>query len=107
MNRMNRIYTKSLKVDLTKFNGKQFKILCELIRSAMKQEHGYKLTKDFTDKRLKSWPVVIRFKDDLHRKSFICNLTGIAREEVVRKLNLKKLKPKSSNPKTFKFLKAA
>ena len=51
---MNKDYTKSLRVDLTKFNGKKFKIICELFRSAMKQEHGYSLTKGFTDERLKS-----------------------------------------------------
>ena len=100
---MNKDYTKSLRADLTKFNGKEFKIICELFRSAMKQEHGYRLT----DERLKKWPVVIRFKDELHRESFICNLIGIAKEEVVSKLTLKMLHPTGSNPKTFRFLKAA
>ena len=107
VNRMNRDYTKSLRADLTKFNGKEFKIICELFRSTMKQEHGYGLTKGFTDERLKKWPVVIRFKDELHRESFICNLIGIAKEEVVSKLTLKMLHPTGSNPKTFRFLKAA
>jgi hypothetical protein len=104
---VNRSYSKSLELDLTGFSGKQFKMLCEILRSAMKQEHGYKFTKGFTDERLKKWPVVIRFKDESHRESFICNLIGIAKEEVVSKLTLKMLHPIGSNPKTFRFLKAA
>ncbi len=68
---MKKIYSKSLRLDLTKFHGKPFKVLCDAVRSGVKQEHGFAAQKGLTDNRLASWPIIIRFTANQNRERFI------------------------------------
>lgn len=96
-------YEKSLKLNVTKFCGKKFKILCDTIRSGVKQEHGFRATKGITDKRLEVWPIVIRFSADTNRERFIKSLRSLLSSNTLAKMDCKKLKPTSRSPKATRF----
>jgi predicted regulator of amino acid metabolism with ACT domain len=95
--------TKSLRLNLTSFHGKKFKIISDTIRSGIKQEHGFMATKGITDKRLKTWPIIIRFTTGTNRRSFITSMKSILSSNTLREINAKKLKPTCKSPRTTRF----
>jgi len=94
---------KSIKIDLTSFSGKKFKILCEIVRSGVKQEHGYRATKGLTDERLLSWPIIIRFDSNKNRENYLMGIKGIVNSTIIKKMGCNKLKPIGKAPKAIKF----
>lgn len=98
-------YEKSLSLDLRNFIGKTQKILCDAIRSGVKQQHGYRSTKGLTDCRFKKWPIVIRFKSKQNREEFLYCLEELLSSRSLSKMNIKMLNPKSSNAKATRFIK--
>jgi len=95
---MKRKFNKSLTLDLTNFECKKFKVLCDTVRSAIKQEHGYNSTDGLTDVRFAAWPVAIRFMTKSNRADFIHSLENLLSENTLEKLSL--TKKKTSGKKT-------
>ncbi len=97
-------FNKSLSFDLREFKGKKFKVLCDTVRSAVKQEHGYNSTKGLTDRRFSKWPIVIRFGSQANRVSFISSLDEILSSGTLSQMKFKMLKPRSGSVKATRFL---
>jgi hypothetical protein len=104
---MKKILKKSLELNLTEFSGKTFKILCEIIRSGIKQEHGYKATKGLTDIRFGKWPIVIRFLNNSNRTDFIDSLEDLLSTETLLKISPTKLKPIRKTTRSVRFLRCS
>ncbi|WP_148217644.1 hypothetical protein [Allochromatium vinosum] len=86
-------YKCSLQLDLRGSDGKQFKILADAVRSAIKNEHGYRATAGLQDSRLKVWPIVVRFRRRKNRASFESNLSAIIAPKVFQSMNIQHLRP--------------
>jgi hypothetical protein len=99
-------YEKSLKLNVTRFRGKKFKILCDTIRSGVKQEHGFQGTKGITDKRLGVWPIVIRFATDSNRERFVKSMKSLLSPTTLAKMDLDKLKPAGRSPKAIRVVRS-
>jgi hypothetical protein len=97
-------FNKSLSLDLRKFKGKKFKVMCDMVRSAVKQEHGYRSTKGLTDSRLKKWSIAIRFSNEINRNNFISSLEQILSVDSLSKMKFKMLKPKAINANSTRFI---
>jgi hypothetical protein len=93
----------SLTVDLRGLSGKQFKVTADLIRSAIKQEHGYNGTKGLKDTRLSMWPVAIRFQGKQNRENFKMTLSGILSTTLFGSI-MKDTRPVNSNPKPIRII---
>ena len=91
---MSQIFQSSLQLDIRQFYGKTFKVIADMIRSGIKNEHGFKATKGITDLRLGSWPIVIRFVDQKNRNRFERSLKKILHPQVLRQIDIKHLNPK-------------
>ena len=89
-------YHASIQLDVRGFTGKTFKVLCDTIRSGIKNEHGFNATKGLTDNRLGSWPTVIRFKTEENRKRFMDTLHELFKPKVINRLALRILRPTAS-----------
>ena len=89
--------TKSLSVDVTAVNvtPKQFKVMTDAIRSAVKNEHGYKAQRGLKDQNLRSSAVLIRFYTAQDRHNFEVNLKAVLNPQITRQMRLQYLKPKS------------
>ena len=98
------LFKKSLSLDLRAFKGKTFKVLCDMVRSAIKQEHGYKSTRGLTDERLKQWSIVIRFSSKDNRASFIRSLEGLLSSDTLSMMRFRMLKPKTRNTSAIRFI---
>lgn len=83
----------SLKLDLTHLHGKVFKVVAELIRSAIKNEHGYKATEGISDSRLQTWPIVIRFTNKKCRERFEKVINEVMNPDIIAKIGITHLKP--------------
>jgi hypothetical protein len=94
---MSMTYNYSLKLNLTGFSGKPFKVLTDLVRSAVKQEHGYNATKGLTDRRLQAWPIMIRFRRRQNRDSFETVLKDTLSPRVLRKMSIEHFRPRDKN----------
>jgi hypothetical protein len=94
----------SMTVDLRSLSGRQFKVVADLIRSAIKQEHGYNGTKGLKDERLSIWPVAIRFRGKQNRENFKKTLSGILSITLLNKI-IKNTRPIGSNPKPVRIIK--
>lgn len=89
-------FQSSLQLDIShinQFGGKPFKMIADMIRSGIKNEHGFRATKNITDSRLGSWPIVIRFVDQKNRNRFENSLREIIRPQILRQMNIKHLNP--------------
>lgn len=104
---MTKEYKSSLSLNLTKFQGTEFKILCDTVRSGVKQEHGFRALKNLTDHRFSSWSIVIRFATRENRNHFIQYLKNLLAHSIYRKMEIKKLIPKGNRLRPTRFLKSA
>ena len=85
----------SLQLNMQSFSDKEFKVVSDTIRSAIKNEHGFRAQKGITDLRLKKWPIVIRFTTHKNRDSFESVLRKVFNPLVLKKLAIKHLIPQS------------
>lgn len=87
----------SLKIDLTGFSGKTFKVLSDIVRSGIRQEHGPRAIKGVTDSRLNCWPLVIRFSTEQNRDDFMDTLEEICSPLILKRLGIQYGRPNRSN----------
>ena len=88
----------SLKIDLRslKEREKLFKVVAEMIRSAIKNQHGYKATEGISDSRLQSWPIVIRFTSKESRKRFEQVISEAIHPDLLESIGITHMKPVGS-----------
>jgi len=98
------IYLNSLTIDLTPLHGKTFKMAADLIRSGIKNIHGYRALKGITDICLKEGSLAIRFKTPRDRQRFIHRLSSLLRDKILDKINIQKTKPKKASAVPVRFV---
>jgi len=101
-------FSYSVRVDLRKINplGKDFKLLADLIRSGVKNEHGFIALKGLTDQRLEQWPVAIRFKTAKNRASFYNSMQRLLRPTLVKMIGLTPTYPNAGQSKPIKYIRS-
>jgi len=101
-------YSLSVKIDLREFvtKDKVFKLAADVVRSGVKNEHGYSATKGLTDNRLGRWPVAIRFKTAKNRTDFCNNMKQLLHPTIIKKLGLQATLPKIKKTEPVKYLRA-
>lgn len=90
----------SLRIDATKFEGKQLKIICEILRVLIKNFHGYNATRGLTDTRFKAWPQSIRFHNRDTRMEGVKLLKSLLAPEIIKKMQLQRLNKLKGNKNT-------
>ncbi|ECA4546647.1 hypothetical protein N0002_05495 [Pseudomonas aeruginosa] len=101
-------YSLSVKIDLREFvtKDKVFKLAADVVRSGVKNEHGYRATKGLTDNRLSRWPVAIRFKTAKNRTDFCNNIKQLLHPTIIKKLGLQLTLPNIKKTEPVKYLRA-
>ena len=101
-------FSYSVRVDLRQIrpSGKDFKLLADLIRAGVKNEHGFSALKGLTDQRLKQWPVAIRFKTAKNRESFYNGIQRLLRPTLVKIIGLKPSYPNTNKSKPIKYIRS-
>ena len=98
-------YQFSLTVSLRALKGKPFKVVADTLRSAVKNEHGYKATAGLTDARLASWSITIRFSTDANRRRFEDTLEQVLHPQVFLRMAIKNSKPSKDLSKPVRMIK--
>lgn len=84
-------------------NNKTFKVLAAMVRSALANEHGFQATKGFKNLRLSQWPIVIRFVTQENRDSFESQLKDLLKNQVLKNMAIRHLKPTNNVTKAFRM----
>lgn len=101
-------HTHSVKLDLRSIStwGKDFKLITDVIRSGVKNEHGFAALKGLTDARFQGWPIAIRFKTADSRSKFYSRIRRLLHPDIVKKIGLKSTTPNTMLSKPVKYLRA-
>lgn len=82
------MFQASLHIDISRFEGKLFKLIAANIRIGIVHEHGYQGTKGITDVTLKKFPITVRFRTRMNRESFRQNLMSLLHPNITSKMGL-------------------
>jgi hypothetical protein len=97
------VYFRSLEMDISMLKGKRFKLLADLIRSGVKNQHGFRAQKGLTDDYLKEGPFTIRFRTAKHRERFISLFNTLLCDRLLEKIKLRKTKPRKPSTRPIRF----
>lgn len=102
------MHSHSIKVDLRgiKAWGKDFKLITDLIRSGVKNEHGFAALKGLTDIRFEEWPIAVRFKTADSRAKFYSRMQRLLNPKVIKKIGLKSTSPNADRSKPVRYLRS-
>lgn len=91
---MHRKYSASLKLSLQQLDDKNVKVVANMIRFCISNEHGFLGNKGVTDERLRQCSIVIRFATSDNRKRFWSTMKGGLSPKLVERIFLKALRPR-------------
>lgn len=91
---MHRKYSASLKLNLEQLEDKNVKVVANMIRFCINNEHGFLGNKGVTDERLRHCSIVIRFATRNNRKRFWSTMKQGLNPLLVERISLKPLRPR-------------
>jgi hypothetical protein len=97
------LFSASVSIDISRFYGKIFKLLADMVRSGIKNQHGFQATKGITDAVLLRGPLIIRFATKRHRDSFLSSFHSLLNLNTLKMLQIHNMCPASTVTKPVKI----
>jgi hypothetical protein len=99
----NQTYSCTIAIGKISIGGKSGKVVCDTIRSIIKQIKGFKGQKGFTDTKLMNCTMFIRFKYRSQREKFYNILFNVLSDYALSKINIKRSYTTEENPERIKI----
>lgn len=98
----------SVRVDLRKISewAKDLKLIADIIRSGIKNKHGFAALKGLTDLRFARWPIAVRFKASDSRANIYGRMHRLLHPDIIALIGLKLTSPDAGRLQSIRYLRS-